>query len=174
MGGFYERGAPVHHAHLLCIASVPPSAMSPPPSGFISLSGYSRCCIRTCSAMVGVPQSPLLPSLPTHLAPRLPRGSETSAQRKFFIDNLLVRIHLTIQMVWWIGLAPREFQFPFPGSLVPAYLLGGGGKVSVDVRLKLLSLSVAHSFHNGNCSSDKWCWLRRRRQSTNALYEING
>jgi len=29
------------------------------------LSVYSRCCIRTCSAMIGVPHRPLLSSLPT-------------------------------------------------------------------------------------------------------------
>ena len=29
------------------------------------LSVYSRCCLRVCSAMVGVPHRPLLPSLPT-------------------------------------------------------------------------------------------------------------
>ena len=39
-------------------------------------------------------------------------------EREFFIDNLLVRIHLIIEMIWWTGLAPWEFEFPFPGSLV--------------------------------------------------------
>ena len=33
----------------------------------VSLSVYSRCCIRICSAMVGVPHRPLLPSLPATL-----------------------------------------------------------------------------------------------------------
>ena len=37
-------------------------------------------------------------------------------EREFFIDNLLVRIHLIIEMIWWTGLAPWEFEFPFPGS----------------------------------------------------------
>ena len=27
-------------------------------------------------------------------------------QREFFIDNLLVRIHFIIEMIWWSGLAP--------------------------------------------------------------------
>jgi len=35
-----------------------------------------------------------------------------------FIDNLLVRIHCIIVMVRWTGLAPWEFEFPFPGSRV--------------------------------------------------------
>ena len=36
--------------------------------------------------------------------------------REFFIDNLLVRIHFIIVMIRWTGLAPWEFEFPFPGS----------------------------------------------------------
>ena len=35
-------------------------------------------------------------------------------KREFFIDNLLVRIHSTIVMIGWTGLAPWEFEFPFP------------------------------------------------------------
>ena len=38
-------------------------------------------------------------------------------EREFCIDNLLVRIHYIIEMIWWTGLAPWEFVFPFPGSL---------------------------------------------------------
>ena len=37
-------------------------------------------------------------------------------EAEFLIDNLLVRIHSIIEMIWWTGLAPWEFQFPFPGS----------------------------------------------------------
>ena len=37
-------------------------------------------------------------------------------EREFFIDNLLVRIHFIIVMIRWTGLAPWEFEFPFPGS----------------------------------------------------------
>ena len=36
------------------------------------------------------------------------------AEREFFIDNLLVRIHFIIVMIRWTGLAPWEFEFPFP------------------------------------------------------------
>jgi len=39
------------------------------------------------------------------------------SKRRFFIDNLLVRIHFIIVMIRWTGLAPWEFEFPFPGSL---------------------------------------------------------
>jgi len=40
-------------------------------------------------------------------------------QREFFIDNLLVQIRFIIVMIRWTGLAPWEFEFPFPGSLTP-------------------------------------------------------
>jgi len=43
-------------------------------------------------------------------------------EREFFIDNLLVRVHLIIVMVRWTGLAPWEFDFPFPGSLTSTFL----------------------------------------------------
>ena len=42
-------------------------------------------------------------------------GAGRPEEREFFIDNLLVRIHLIIVMIRWTGLAPWEFEFPFPG-----------------------------------------------------------
>jgi len=45
------------------------------------------------------------------------RPSRTRPEREFFIDNLLVRIHFIIVMIRWTGLAPWEFESPFPGSL---------------------------------------------------------
>ena len=42
----------------------------------------------------------------------------------FFIDNLMVQIHFIIEMIWWTGLAPWEFEFPFPGSLTSTFLCG--------------------------------------------------
>ena len=44
-------------------------------------------------------------------------------EREFVIDNLLVRIHFIIVMIRWTGLAPWEFEFPFPGSLTSTFLL---------------------------------------------------
>ena len=38
------------------------------------------------------------------------------------MDNLLVRIHCIIVMIRWSGLAPWEFEFPFPGSLTSTFL----------------------------------------------------
>ena len=43
-------------------------------------------------------------------------------EREFFIDNILVRIHFIIDMIWWTGLAPWELEFPFPGSLTSTFL----------------------------------------------------
>ena len=43
-------------------------------------------------------------------------------EREFFIDNLLVRIHFIIVIFRWTGLAPWEFEFPFPGSLTTSFL----------------------------------------------------
>ena len=45
-----------------------------------------------------------------------------ACQREFFVDNLLVRIHFIIVMFRWTGLAPWEFEFPFPGSLTSTIL----------------------------------------------------
>ena len=39
------------------------------------------------------------------------------AEREFFIDNLLVRIHLIIVMIRWTGLAPWEFELLFQVAL---------------------------------------------------------
>jgi len=36
--------------------------------------------------------------------------------------NLLVRIYLIVVMIWWTGLAPWEFEFPFPGILTSTFL----------------------------------------------------
>ena len=51
-------------------------------------------------------------------AARARRGAE----REFFIDNLMVRIHFIIVMIRWTGLAPWEFEFPFPGGLTSTFL----------------------------------------------------
>ena len=44
-------------------------------------------------------------------------------EREFIIDNLLARIHFIIVMMSWTGLAPCEFDFPFPGSLTSTFLV---------------------------------------------------
>jgi len=44
--------------------------------------------------------------------PREERAVQHLIEREFFIDNLLVRIHFTIVMIRWTGLAPWQFEFP--------------------------------------------------------------
>ena len=44
--------------------------------------------------------------------------NSNSPERELFIGNLLVRIHFIIVMIKWIGCAPWEFEFSFPGSLI--------------------------------------------------------
>jgi len=52
----------------------------------------------------------------------------TRLEREFCIDNLLVRIHYMyiIVMIKWTGLAPWEFEFPFPGSLNSTFVEPSG------------------------------------------------
>ena len=47
---------------------------------------------------------------------------ERERLREFFIENPLVRIHFIVVMTWWTGLAPWEFEFPFPGSRISTFL----------------------------------------------------
>jgi len=54
--------------------------------------------------------------------PSRERDSLWSTYREFSIDNLLVRIHFTIVMIRWTGLAPWEFESPFPGSNTSTFL----------------------------------------------------
>ena len=70
-------------------------------------------------------------SEPLHISVKYPLISQPAihthhpryqAERFFFIDNLLVRIHFIIVMIRWSGLAPWEFEFPFPGSLTSTFL----------------------------------------------------
>jgi hypothetical protein len=42
--------------------------------------------------------------------------------KEFFIDNLLVRIHFIIEMIWWTGLTAGEFELPFPGNRTSTFL----------------------------------------------------
>jgi len=38
-------------------------------------------------------------------------------EKEFLIGNLLERIHFVIEMIWWTGLAPWEFESPFQAAL---------------------------------------------------------
>ena len=57
-------------------------------------------------------------------------GLVESSERDLFIENLLVRIHVIIVMIRWTGLAPWEFESPFPGSLTST----GGEQVHAGAR----------------------------------------
>ena len=48
--------------------------------------------------------------------------ARSGQESEFFVDNLLVRIHFIIEMIWWTGLSPWEFELPFPGSLISTFL----------------------------------------------------
>ena len=43
-------------------------------------------------------------------------------ERDFLIGNLLTPIHFIMEMIWWTGLAPWEFELPFSGSLISTVL----------------------------------------------------
>ena len=60
--------------------------------------------------------------LPHRQTPRHRRPRHCRCERDFFIVNLLVRVHLIIQKIWWTGLAPWKFELPFPGSLNSRFL----------------------------------------------------
>ena len=63
------------------------------------------------AAVFGLLSSAASPALPSGLM-GLGDMMVTPSETEFFIDNLLVRIHLIIEMIWWTGLAPWEFEFP--------------------------------------------------------------
>jgi len=66
----------------------------------------------------------------------------------FFIDNLLVRIHLITVMIRWTGLAPWEFEFPFPGSLTSTFLDSSGKPPGAPPRsLQTLSHNLSTHSH---------------------------
>ena len=58
------------------------------------------------------------------------RSSHTGKESEFLIDNLLVRIHFIIEMIWWTGLAPWKFEFPLSGSLTSTVLNTGKLRLS--------------------------------------------
>jgi len=49
-------------------------------------------------------------------------AQSSKTEKEFFIDNRLVRNHLILMMIRWTGLAPWEFEFPFPDGLASSFL----------------------------------------------------
>ena len=46
----------------------------------------------------------------------------SSLARELFLDNLVVRIHFIVEIIWWTGLALWEVEFPLSSSLVSTFL----------------------------------------------------
>ena len=71
-------------------------------------------------------------------------------EREFFIDNLLVRIHFIIVMFRRTGIAPWQFEFPFPGSLTSTFLrppgISGGYVTSMPSLRDCLSQTPRFAF----------------------------
>ena len=54
------------------------------------------------------------PCIPSGQIWLFPLGSKAGqGERELFIDNLLVRIHFIIEVIWWTGLALWKFEFRF-------------------------------------------------------------
>ena len=51
-----------------------------------------------------------------------PQSASVAVEREMCMDNLLVRINVIIKMIYWTGLVPWEFEFPFPGSRIYTFL----------------------------------------------------
>ena len=89
-------------------------------------------------------------------------------EKEFFIDNLLVRIHFIIEMIWWTGLAPWRLEFRFPGSLM--YLPSTGGIYckgrAAAWRSAPLSLSVSLSLSRSLSLSYPTCQTGSERVPT--------
>jgi hypothetical protein len=54
----------------------------------------------------------------TSPAPDLTR---VERETKSFVDDLLVQINFTIEMIWWTGLALWVFESHFPGFLISTF-----------------------------------------------------
>jgi len=79
-----------------------------------------------------------------------------SREREFFIDNLLVRIHFIIVMIRWAGLAPWEFESPFPGSLTSTFLEATSLRIAVSPQST--PLSSEHGTYEA-VTARFWPWL---------------
>ena len=78
----------------------------------------------------------------------------SAREREFFIGNLLVRIHFVIVMIRWTGLAPCEFEFPFPGSLTSTSPQGNIAALAWHRRALPLSRIRAHALYTPPSKKD--------------------
>ena len=79
------------------------------------------------------------------------------AEREFFIDSLLVRIHSLIEMIWTTGLAPWELIFSFPAKLISAFLV---------------STTTLNPEPSTTCERGESEWPRESIESLNAKYAV--
>ena len=85
----------------------------------ISVQICSPLCVLTCTDWsVWSECSPFVASSVFWASAFRSASSSCRQEREFFIDNLLVQIHSTIEMICWTSLAPWEFEFPFQGSYI--------------------------------------------------------
>ena len=88
------------------------------PSIWARLGTAAHFCLSTLDGSI----HPLLTCLNTDpLNPKV-TSARFCVERDFFIDFPPVRIHCIILMIWWTGLTPWEFEFPFSGSLTSTFL----------------------------------------------------
>jgi len=80
-----------------------------------------------------------------------------TTEREFFIDNLQVRIHVIIVMIRWTGLAPWEFEFPFPGSLASTFLDRGYSAPDQNHQTR----GIPRAFRSAECTGRTWLGRRR-------------
>ena len=68
----------------------------------------------------------------------------TTCEKELFVDNLLVRIHCIIVVIRWTGLAPWEFELPFPGNLTSTGTTCGYCHLIVSLRSMLYTYMQCH------------------------------
>ena len=56
------------------------------------------------------------------LKSRHPSTMLALTERDLFYDNILIRIHFIIDIIWWSGLVSWDFEFFFLGSLTSTFL----------------------------------------------------
>ena len=81
------------------------------------------------------------------LAPHSPGRTPGHPERDSFIDNRLVRIHFIIVMIRRTGLAPWEFEFPFPGSLTSTFLVRDTVVAATRCRANTPHISLTSTVH---------------------------
>ena len=106
------------HLRMGQVRALSPSFIQHASSPSLSSLSLPRLLHSTPVAPSLLPPSPLsLLSTPPPSSCPPPRGAEEGC----FIDNPLVRMHHTIVMIRWTGLAPWEFEFTFPDRLASTF-----------------------------------------------------